>query len=138
VIGKIAAMICLLLFAGCEHDSGKSSKFHDYAPRSSDDRLMRGPVEIESADLLILESFPPQYKLQLAGTLPTPCHAWRAVVAPPNAAKQIDVEVYSVVDPDVICIQVIEAFAGIVTIPTPPPGHYTVLVNGRSVGVISY
>jgi len=138
MIGKIAGMICLLLLAGCDHDSGKSSDTYDYAPRPSDDQLSRGPATIDSAELLILESYPPQYNLQLAGTLPTPCHAWRAAVAPPDAAKQIDVEVYSVVDPGIICIQVIEVFEGVVAIPTPPPGRYTVRVNDQSIGVISY
>jgi hypothetical protein len=105
-----------------------------YAVKAGDANLSRGNVFIDSTDLVIRESYPPQIALVLAGGLPTPCHQLRVVVSPPDLGNRIDVEVYSVVDPAAICIQVIEAFSQTVEMGTYASGHYTVFVNGELAG----
>ncbi len=45
------------------------------------------------------------YALNLKGNLPTPCHALRVKVNPPNARNQIMIEIYSLSDPNKICAE---------------------------------
>jgi hypothetical protein len=105
-----------------------------YAPQPGDDSLTRGSAFVEATDILILESFPPQFQLSLSGSLPTPCNELRVVVEEPDTNNNIAVDVYSVVDPAVICIQVLKAFQASVNLGSFPSGHYTVTVNGEPSG----
>jgi hypothetical protein len=99
-----------------------------------DENLVAGPVYLDSADLLILESFPPQYRLLLKGNLPDPCHRLEVVVPAPNAEGIIDLQVFSLANPETICIQVLEPFEESVSLDGFPPGIYSVEVNGEPVG----
>ena len=105
-----------------------------FAPKPNDKNLTRGNVFINESGLLIRESFPPQITLSLSGGLPTPCHELRVVVKEPDSENKVNVEVYSVVDPDQVCIQVLEPFQANNDLGTFPTGHYTVWVNGEMVG----
>jgi hypothetical protein len=93
----------------------------------------RGEVFVDEAQLLVMESFPPQYMLQISGSLPTPCHSLRASISEPDAQSQINVEVFSLVDPNVTCIQVLEPFQTGINLGSFPQGSYTVLLNGEQV-----
>ncbi|HET8707227.1 MAG TPA: hypothetical protein VFM46_13070, partial [Pseudomonadales bacterium] len=84
---------------------------------------------------LMMESYPPQFSLMLAGSLPTPCHQLRVVVQEPVENK-INVEVYTLVDPNMMCTQVLKAFQVNIGIKTPQAGAYDVLLNGEKVGEI--
>lgn len=96
--------------------------------------MNRSPLFLEKIEALIAMSYPPQVFLQLTGALPTPCHQLRVKVAKPDAQNRIQVEVYSVVDGSLICIQVLESFDVNVPLGSFPPGKYTIWVNGQSVG----
>jgi hypothetical protein len=89
---------------------------------------------ISESELLVQESAPAQYTLFLSGTLPTPCHQLRVNVFEPNDKDQIKVEVYSLVDPAEICIQVLEPFEVNVPLGTYSSGTYELLVNDQLVG----
>ena len=104
------------------------------APKPGDENLMRGEVFIQESDLLIRESFPPQISLVFSGDLPTPCHELRAVVNPPDDENKILVDVYSLVDPNLACIQVLEPFEESIDLGTFASGHYTVWINSEMVG----
>ncbi len=104
-----------------------------YAPRVGDDALARGNAFIDSADILIMESNPPQFAVVLKGGLPTPCNELRVVYNPPNAENKIELEVYSVVDPGAICAQVVQPFEQNISLGSFSSGHYTVWVNGEQV-----
>ncbi|MCI0549694.1 MAG: hypothetical protein L0287_01930 [Anaerolineae bacterium] len=104
------------------------------APKPGDDNLTRGNVFIQEHEMLIRESFPPQISLVFRGDLPTPCHELRAVVNPPDDENKIIVEAYSVVDPNMACIQVLEPFENSINLGTFPSGHYTVWINGEMAG----
>lgn len=99
-----------------------------------------GPVFINSSDLLIAESYPVQVHLHISGDLPTPCHRFRADVAAPNLENQIQVTAYSVVNPDMMCAQVLQPFDENVSIPMDgaADGNYSVWLNGELVGEFSY
>lgn len=105
-----------------------------FAPRPGDEQLKRGEVFLDEASLLIRESFPPQIVLVLRGNLPTPCHELRAEITAPDQENNIAVEVYSVVDPDTVCIQVLEPIEEQIELGTFPSGHYSVWVNGQLAG----
>ncbi len=105
-----------------------------YQPLESDAALQRGEVFIDTTDLLVLESYPVQINLVLQGNLPTPCHQLRIVVNQPDEQNRILVNVYSVTDPEQVCIQVLEGFEVTYSLGSYPSGNYTVLVNGEEVG----
>jgi hypothetical protein len=105
-----------------------------WVPLPEDEDLDRGNAFVETSDLLILESFPVQIMLNLAGSLPTPCHQLRLVVAEPDDQNQIAVDVYSLVDPEQVCTQNLAPFEANVPLGSFPSGDYTVLVNGEVIG----
>ncbi len=106
-----------------------------HAPKDSDKNWQRGNAFVDAAasELLILESYPLQFTLVLHGELPTPCHQLRLAVNVPDKENNIHIEAYSVVDPDMACIQVLEEFETTVSLGSFPAGHYTIIVNGEKV-----
>jgi hypothetical protein len=107
---------------------------HEYAPQSGDDKMTRGNVLVEESGIQLLESYPVQVKLQLVGNLPTPCHELRAVVLLSKDGERIDVELYSLSDPDQLCTQVLEPFSASIPLGNYTEGSYTVWVNEKIVG----
>ena len=91
-------------------------------------------MNIDRSDLLIMESYPIQIALVLQGSLPTPCHQLRVIAKPPDEQNRIQVDVYSVVDPAMVCVQVIELFEVNIGLGSFPTGHYSVWVNEDLVG----
>lgn len=107
---------------------------HGYIPEEGDGNLSKGNIFIDSAEILILESYPVQIVLSLQGNLPTPCHQLRVDAQAPDEQNRIYVEAYSVSDPNAICIQVLKPFDASTPLGSFPSGHYTVWVNGEKVG----
>ncbi|MEW5869419.1 MAG: hypothetical protein AB1894_09095 [Chloroflexota bacterium] len=109
-----------------------------WQPLPGDSAMQRGEANINRSEILILESFPPQFRLTLQGVLPTPCHKLRVQVPEPDDQNRIQVEVYSVVDPLMICIQVLQEFEVSVPLENLPAGQiYSVWVNGIQVGEVN-
>ena len=104
-----------------------------YLPRTEDESRERMEIEVQTAELYMAESFPPQPFLHLSGELPTPCHELRILVNPPDDTDQIHVAVYAVIDPTIVCIQVLEPFDISIPLSNIPSGQFTVFVNGRKV-----
>ncbi len=90
-----------------------------------------GPFHLESARLEYREA---AWVLVVSGTLPTPCHQVRHRVALEGTRLQVDI--FTVRDPGVMCVQVLQPFSGEVDL-TPwarqHPG-VEVWVNGQRVG----
>jgi hypothetical protein len=105
----------------------------DYAPQPGDELLDRASVFVEEFGILTLESFPPQFVLHLTGNLPTPCHELRAVVSEPDKAGSINVELYSLSDPEKLCIQVLSPFETNIHLGSYAEGNYPVTINGEQV-----
>jgi hypothetical protein len=105
----------------------------DYVPQPGDSALTRGPIFLDSTDLLTMESFPLQFSLNIKGSLPTPCHQLRISSNQPDSQNQIHMDVYSVVDPNAVCAQVLEPFEVNVPLGSFPSGHYILFVNGTQV-----
>jgi hypothetical protein len=105
-----------------------------FAPQPGDANLTRGIIFIEEKGLVIRESYPPQIALGISGNLPTPCHEIRAKISEPDAENKINVDVYSVVDPNMMCTQVLKPFMENIELGTYPSGHYSVWLNGEMMG----
>jgi hypothetical protein len=103
-------------------------------PLPGEDQMARGEVTVSSSELIIKESYPLQVDLAVEGTLPTPCHHLRADIQEPDRENIINVELYSLVDPNMACIQVIEPFEEQIPLGTYPDGTYSVYLNGEWVG----
>lgn len=102
--------------------------------------LISGLVFLSEIQLLVMESYPVQIALHIKGEFPTPCHSFGFTIAEPNEKKEIHVDVYSLVEEGIICIQVIQPFAERVSIPMTgkPDGIYSIWVNGELIGEFSY
>lgn len=105
----------------------------NFAPKPEDAGFTRGEVFIEAAQLLTLESSPLQFMLNLKVSLPTPCHELRIAVSPADAENKVNVEVYSIVNPDVVCVQVLAPFEVNYALGSFPAGTYSLWVNGVKV-----
>lgn len=105
-----------------------------WQPQEGDQRLDRAEAFVQTSEILTLESSPPQFMLHITGSLPTPCHQLRVEVSEPGAENRIQAEVYSLVQPDQVCIQVLEPFDVNVPLGSYAAGNYTVLINGEQIG----
>lgn len=90
----------------------------------------RSPAYVESVEFLFLESDPVQVQAIVTGSLPTPCHvpawAWDTVASTAPA-----IIVYSTVDPEVMCAQVLEPFEQTIPIGSFETGSHVLTVNGQ-------
>ena len=108
----------------------------DYLPLPDDKNLTRGNANISDMEVVLSMVEPVQGILQISGELPTPCHQLRADISTPDADKVINVEIYTLVDPNTMCTQVIKPFSKEIKLGVLPAGKYTVKVNGELVGQI--
>jgi hypothetical protein len=108
-----------------------------WEPSAGDDDQVRGEVFLESADIVELEGGRPGFGLRISGALPTPCHELRVVIAKPDDTNTIQVEIYSLIDPDEICIQVLEPLEATIPLGDYPSGAYQVVTNGVEIGKIN-
>ena len=102
-------------------------------PQPNDSRMQRGEVELTSVKIITLESDPHQFSLSIRGALPTPCHHLRVALSQSNDRSRIDFEVYSVFEPDEICIQVLEPFAEQIPIGVITSRESLISVNGNRI-----
>ncbi|MBM3124454.1 MAG: hypothetical protein FJZ87_05180 [Chloroflexi bacterium] len=117
-------------------DDPPPSQGNDYLPNPEDSNFLREPAFVESTEVLILESYPPQFTLAIKGDLPTPCHKLRIAANPPDSENRILVEVYSLVDVKTTCIAMLESFEVNYPLGSFPAGTYSVWVNGEKVAEI--
>lgn len=103
-------------------------------PVSADQEFERGPAFIDEAELEFAGDAPLRVELVLRGSLPTPCHTLHWTSEPPDAEGRIEIEVYSLYDPALSCIQVLEPVEATVPIGSFTGGSYSVWVNGEQVG----
>jgi hypothetical protein len=114
--------------------STNQSNLNPFAPKPGDENLIGGNVYINEASLAIRESYPRQISLSISGDLPTPCNQLRVKIDAPNQENKIMVNVYSLVDPDKVCIQVLEPFQEYIDLGIFSTGHFSVWVNNKLAG----
>jgi hypothetical protein len=95
-----------------------------------------GEVVIDSMAIQMSDSFPPQYRLDVKGSLPTSCHQLRTEVEKPTMQSEIYVQIFSVYDPYTVCAQAAKPFETSIPLGGYVRGSYTVFVNEKEVGEI--
>jgi len=115
-------------------DTGNEALGSPLDPLPDEEKMVRKEVNVSSSELIIMESYPLQVNLLVKGALPTPCHHLRAEIHEPDQENSIHVDLYSLVEPDLACIQVIEPFDEKIPLGTYPDGTYSVYLNGEWVG----
>ena len=98
--------------------------------------MKRGSAAIDSQNVAY-DAAQKQPVLALSGSLPTPCHQLQTEVSKPDAQNRIQVSVYTLVNPNTICTQVIKPFEKAVPLGALPPGTYTIYVNNAQVGEVT-
>lgn len=131
----IILLVCLL-FAAC---TGIKSPAVNATPAPweslpSDTEMERVEIENVEVEIISLEGDPSRSALRVEGTLPTPCHHLRVEISSSTDQSSLEVELYAIVDPDEICIQVLEPFSEDIPLQA---GEYQVIVNNKVVGAIS-
>ena len=98
------------------------------------DQDSRLTSEIDSVEVLQLESYPVQFVLHVEGWLPNPCTSpeWDIGVNP-FGGREIEIELYAVSDGSEACIQVLAPFS--VNIPLGGAGsdEVRIILNGEEV-----
>jgi hypothetical protein len=92
----------------------------------------RLPVEVESVEMLQLESYPVQLMLHVTGWLPNPCSDPAWVVTDPGPVV-LKVELVAVPQADDACIQVLAPFEVNIPLGPQPAGAYRIILNGEVV-----
>ncbi|RLD09540.1 MAG: hypothetical protein DRI56_03970 [Chloroflexota bacterium] len=112
------------------HDTNTDNPF---APSFEEKSWPHGQVYLDASEVTLTKGG--EVMLRLIGSLPTPCHKLRALIAEPDAENKIIVNIYSVSDPSGMCVQVLAPFDEDVPLGAFEAGEYTVWVNGEQVGV---
>ncbi|MBF8257317.1 MAG: hypothetical protein HW375_2224 [Anaerolineales bacterium] len=89
-------------------------------------------VEVDSVEMLQLESYPVQLVLHVEGWLPNPCSTagWELDT---SGAGEILVELYAVPDGSEACIQVLAPFEVSIPLGSEPAGGLRIVLNGAVV-----
>lgn len=114
-------------------DPTPPAQSENYLPSPADSNLRREDINLESTEMLTLESYPVQYTLVLRGTMPTPCNQLRIASSPYDEQNKISMDVYSVVDPNVACAEMLQLYEVNFPLGSFPAGHYTIWINGKQV-----
>ena len=93
------------------------------------------PVEVESVEMLQLESFPVQLMLHVEGWLPNPCSTAEWEIDSPGAGE-ILVELYAVPDGSQACIEVLAPFEVSIPLSAEPAGGLRIVLNGEVVAPV--
>jgi len=107
-----------------------------FEPQPGDAKLTRDKVflDLKSSSVVFSESLLTQVSVLLNGNLSDPCHQLRVVVTPAYTQNEIDLEIYSVVDPSTVCIAVESPFSATIPLGSYSTGQYEVVVNGERLG----
>ena len=112
------------------NQDGALSIQNPFNPVPGDEGLIRGVAFVDSVQWNNSQNAG-QVEFVFKGSLPTPCNHLRLNFLPLTADKRLDVDAYSVSNPDEVCIQVIQEFEVAVTVTGLAQGGYTLFVNGQ-------
>lgn len=90
----------------------------------------RSPVFVDDVKLVMLESYPVQVRAIVTGSLPTPCHRLQWELTRDETA--VTLELWSLRNPETVCIQVLEPFEETIDVGAFESGSYLLMVNGES------
>jgi len=96
--------------------------------------MMRGHAFADVMEIDVEPGTPAKVSLLIKGDLPTPCHILQVDMAAPDSENRIQIEVYSLVDPNKMCAQVLVPFEQELVLGSFSAGKYSVWVNSQKVG----
>ena len=106
-----------------------------YAPQPGDSNLRVGGVILTSISLTERADLTPaRAELNLFGSLPSVCNELRVKITPPNSAREIFVQVYSLINTKLKCDDVFQQFEADIVLALYSAGTYTVWVNQGRIG----
>lgn len=133
-ISKSMTMIVIVLIisvlAACRADIPLPSR-----PRPG--TVQADEVRLRSSELLMMESFPVQVVLEVAGELATPCHELMYSVSQDDERGRIDVSLWSQADQGANCIQVMAPFEETIRLGSFKEGSFQVYLNGQLVSTFT-
>lgn len=93
------------------------------------DTRVRGNVYVDTSRVVKRDT---EVFLNVSGNLPTPCHeaAWKTTIK----GNAVHVELYSLVDPKVMCVQTLKPVSLSIPIRVTRKGQFQVWLNGKKVG----
>lgn len=109
-----------------------------YAPQPGDEKLQRNAIQVSNAEIITSSSLPIRAIVTFTYTLPTVCHQLRATVSGPDADNRIDLEFYTLVDPNQACIMIVpDTISDGIMLGSLPAGAYSFWINGEKLGEIT-
>ncbi|MBI3160427.1 MAG: hypothetical protein HYZ26_12590 [Chloroflexi bacterium] len=99
-----------------------------------------GRVYLNSASLIVMESYPVQVNVLLQGDLPTPCHRFGYTLTELEDEPGFSLELYATAKADDVCVQMLQPFEESIRLPLEgkPDGAYKVYVDGELIGEFNY
>jgi hypothetical protein len=94
-------------------------------------------IDFAHSYLLVSKDFPIKVEAVIAGWLPDPCHILQVSLSSASVNNSIYIDVYSLYDPNQICITVLQPFKTSILLGSFQKGQFTVLVNGVLLGKFS-
>ncbi len=123
---SILLRLLLLLFLGSTSNAGSAPA----VPVPPEGPTMRVDHIIETVDVMVLESFPMQLRLQLTGYQPDGCN-FAVQVEQAREGNTIRVHIFRDVPEDVACPMMIVGYEDTIALEGSfEPGTYTIDVNG--------
>jgi hypothetical protein len=116
--------------------STSSTSTSALAPQLSTPKLQRDTVFIDYSRSMIVMAATSrnQVYVYLVGSLPDPCHMLRISQVTSTSSNVINLDVYSLYDPTLACITVIQPFTVTYSLGSFSPGMYSMFVNGVKLG----
>jgi hypothetical protein len=91
-------------------------------------------VDFDSTQIIVKESDPMQVELIISGDLPTPCHELKWEISVPDENKAIHITVYSEIDIDENCAEMLESFEQRISLGEFENTGYLIWINDYKVG----
>jgi hypothetical protein len=103
-----------------------------YQPQPGDSKLQRAEAFPDTVQVDLSSNKGVLPVLSISGSLPTPCHQLRAIVSQPDSKNRINIKLYSLVNPEMMCAQVLKSFNLVIQLDQlKQPGEYIILVNNK-------
>jgi hypothetical protein len=133
---RIFIFLAVVLISGCVglEPQAREATPAPWDPVPGDSEMLRGEIELVNVKMISLESDPAQFALQIEGALPTPCHLLRVEASNSEDQSSIEVDIYSLIDPDRICIQALEPFSEAIPLVGITNNGIHVIVNNQLIG----
>lgn len=150
IMKRIIFLLFILILSACAAQSTPEStptisapfvlkqEDNPYAPKTRDLSMKQDGVILTSLSLSERYDLTPiRPELHVLGSMPSVCSELRIKINPPNSEYQINIEIYSIADPELKCENVFQQVDTTILLGSYSTGQYKVLVNDNFVGDFS-